>query len=86
MSIIIKSEPISGVVELSSDDEETVSTLSTIDIEIPNTRPTGRPSTPDTQCSICLDDLTNKCHSDTCWHLFCFDCLVRWSNVSFVNS
>lgn len=86
MSIVIKSEPISGVVELSSDDEETVSTLSTVDIEIPITRPTGRPSTPDTQCSICLDNLTNKCRTDTCWHLFCFECLQRWSNVSLVKS
>ncbi|XP_008180259.1 E3 ubiquitin-protein ligase Topors isoform X2 [Acyrthosiphon pisum] len=79
MSVIIKSEPISGVVELSSDDEETVSTLSTINNVIPNNRPTGC-SSPDSHCSICLDDLTNKCYTNSCWHLFCFECLQRWSN------
>lgn len=82
MSVIIKSEPISGVVELSSDDEETVSTLSTVNVGITNNGPILRCSTPDTQCSICLDDLTNKCHTEACWHLFCFECLRRWSNVS----
>ncbi|XP_060867569.1 E3 ubiquitin-protein ligase Topors-like isoform X2 [Metopolophium dirhodum] len=95
MSVIIKSEPISGVVELSSDDEETVSTLSTINNgipsngvpsngipnnRIPNYGPVGRCLTPDTQCSICLDDLNDRCYTDSCWHLFCFECLRRWSN------
>ncbi|XP_060854615.1 E3 ubiquitin-protein ligase Topors isoform X2 [Rhopalosiphum padi] len=76
MSLLIKSEDI---VELSSD-EESMALLSN---GPPNTEPgppnTGRPSTPDTQCSICLDDLTNKCYSNSCWHLFCFECLKRWS-------
>ena len=80
MSIIIKSEP-SIVVELSSSDDEMVSTINN---EIPNTEFIRRPSTPvDAQCSICLDDLTNKCHTDTCWHLFCFQCLKRWTIVSY---
>jgi E3 ubiquitin-protein ligase Topors len=79
MSVIIKSEPISGVVELSSDDEETVSTLSTINNVISNTGPTERSSSPDTQCAICLDSLNNKCYTNSCWHLFCFECLQRWA-------
>ncbi|XP_022181831.1 E3 ubiquitin-protein ligase Topors-like isoform X3 [Myzus persicae] len=80
MSVIIKPEHISGVVEVSSDDEEAVSMLSTINSEVPLPEASGRPSTPDSQCSICLDDLTNKCHTDQCWHAFCFECLQRWSN------
>jgi len=86
MSVIIKPEHISGVVELSSDDDEAVSTLSTINSGIPNTQASGRSSTPDPQCSICLDGLTNKCYTDKCWHTFCFECLQRWSNVSLVDS
>lgn len=105
MSVTIKSEPIVGVVELSSDDEETVSTLSTINNGIPNNEipnnempnneipnngipnigPTGRSSTPVTQCSICLDNLTNECHTNSCSHLFCFKCLQRWSYVSLTD-
>lgn len=85
MSVIIKSEPISGVVELSSDDEETVSTLSTINNGISNLGPIGRPSSPVTHCSICLDSLNNKCHTNACWHSFCFECLQRWSYVSLVD-
>jgi len=73
MSINGKSKP-NNVVESSSDDEETMSTI--------NTRPTERPSTPNSQCSICLDELTNPCITNSCLHLFCFECLQRWSNVS----
>ncbi|CAI6372910.1 unnamed protein product [Macrosiphum euphorbiae] len=50
-------------------------------MDILNNEPTGRPSTPDPQCSICLNDLTNKCYSNACVHLFCFDCLQLWSNM-----
>ncbi|XP_026806944.1 E3 ubiquitin-protein ligase Topors isoform X3 [Rhopalosiphum maidis] len=91
MSLLIKSEP--DIVELSSD-EESMALLSNgppntehgspnTERGPPNAEPgppnTERPSTPDTQCSICLDDLTNKCYSNSCWHLFCFECLKRWS-------
>lgn len=65
---------IINVLESSSDDEETVSTVNT-----------GRPSTPDSQCSICLDELTNPSHTDSCLHSFCFQCLQQWSNVSLVK-
>jgi len=50
-------------------------------MDIHNNGPTGRPSTPDPQCSICLNDLTNKCYTNVCVHLFCFDCLQWWSNT-----
>lgn len=83
MSVVIKSEP-NIVVEVSSDDEEIVSSINK---EMSSTvHHPERPSSPDTQCSICLDDLINKCYSNSCWHLFCFECLKRWSNVSQVNS
>lgn len=82
MSLNIKIEPFeesSSIVDLSSDEDDLVSEK----IEIPEIRhPAERPGTPDTHCSICLEELTNKCHSDSCWHLFCFECLKRWSTVS----
>ncbi|XP_050544206.1 E3 ubiquitin-protein ligase Topors-like [Daktulosphaira vitifoliae] len=40
-----------------------------------------RPRTPETHCSICLEELKNKCYSDSCWHMFCFECLKRWSTI-----
>jgi len=46
----------------------------------------GRPLTPDSRCSICLDELTNSCYTNACLHLFCFECLQRWSDVSIVKS
>ncbi|CAI6374641.1 unnamed protein product [Macrosiphum euphorbiae] len=73
MSINRKSKP-NDVVESSSDDEETMSTI--------NTRLTERPSTSDSQCSICLDKLNNPCHTNSCLHLFCFECLQQWSNFA----
>jgi len=77
MSLIMKSD--SDVVELSSDEES----ITLLRNRLPN--PRDRSSSPDTQCSICLDGLTNKCYTDSCWHLFCFECLKRWSIVSLVN-
>jgi len=74
MSTNRKSKP-NDVVEASLDDVETISII--------NTRPTKRPSTPSSQCSICLDELTNPCNTNSCLHLFCFECLQRWSNVIF---
>jgi len=76
MSINRKSKP-NDVVESSSDDEKTMSTI--------NTRPTERHSTTDSQCSICLDRLNNPCNTNSCLHLFCFECLQQWSNVSLVK-
>ncbi|XP_060857626.1 E3 ubiquitin-protein ligase Topors-like [Metopolophium dirhodum] len=50
-------------------------------MDILNNEPTGRPSTPDPRCSICLNELTNKCYTNACVHLFCFHCLKLWSNT-----
>ncbi|XP_008188517.1 uncharacterized RING finger protein C32D5.10-like [Acyrthosiphon pisum] len=50
-------------------------------MDILNNESTGQPSTPDPQCSICLNELNNKCYTNACEHLFCFDCLQRWSNT-----
>ncbi|XP_029348412.1 E3 ubiquitin-protein ligase Topors-like [Acyrthosiphon pisum] len=49
-------------------------------MDILNNGPTARrPLTPDSRCSICFDDVTNKCYTNACLHLFCFECLLRWS-------
>lgn len=76
MSLVMKSEL--DIVELSSDEDEIF-----LRNRLPN--PRDRSSSPDPQCSICLDGLTNKCYTDSCWHLFCFECLKRWSTVSSKN-
>ncbi|KAL4235668.1 hypothetical protein ACF0H5_004063 [Mactra antiquata] len=38
-------------------------------------------SSPDPNCAICLGKLENKSFTDSCFHQFCFDCLVEWSKV-----
>ncbi|XP_050062684.1 E3 ubiquitin-protein ligase Topors-like [Aphis gossypii] len=63
----------SDVVELSSDEESITPQTN----RLPN--PRDRSSSPVTNCSICLDGLTNKCYTDSCLHLFCFECLKQWS-------
>ena len=35
-------------------------------------------------CSICLDAVTNRAFTNTCFHSFCFRCLVEWSSVKSV--
>lgn len=79
MSLNIKIEPFDSsiIVDVSSDDDDLPK------IEIPINKRPERSGTPDTHCSICLEELTNKCYSDTCWHMFCFECLRRWSTVSY---
>jgi len=70
------SEP--NIIEESSSDEEL--TIPTI-----NTGPSIRPLSPESQCSICLDGLTNPSHTDSCLHSFCFECLQQWARVSLVK-
>lgn len=89
MSLNIKTEPyneVSGVpiVNLSdtSDDDEFVKTKK---VGKSLSDQLERPRTPESHCSICLEELNNKCYSDSCWHLFCFECLKRWSTVSYYN-
>lgn len=86
MNINIKTESlgeITSVVNLSSDEED--SAVSPQNSEIATIKQPERPRTPETNCSICLEELNNKCYSDSCWHLFCFDCLKRWSAVSLLS-
>ncbi|XP_035211360.1 E3 ubiquitin-protein ligase Topors-like [Stegodyphus dumicola] len=40
----------------------------------------GRNS-PEPSCAICLEQLQNKSFTDSCFHMFCFTCLVEWSKV-----
>jgi len=40
-----------------------------------------RPTSPDLTCPICLGRLENRSYTDTCFHKFCFVCLVEWSKV-----
>lgn len=32
-------------------------------------------------CAICLQQINSKCFAGTCYHEFCYECLVRWSKV-----
>lgn len=57
--------------------------LGSEDVEIPGNSHPERPRSPGvTECSICLQEITNRCHSNSCTHEFCFDCLKQWSTVS----
>jgi len=40
-----------------------------------------RSISPDLNCPICLGRLENRSYTDTCFHKFCFVCLVEWSKV-----
>ncbi len=40
-----------------------------------------RPSSPDPTCAICLGKLQNMSYTNSCFHKFCFVCLVEWSKV-----
>jgi hypothetical protein len=31
------------------------------------------------QCSVCLEDIKNRCVTNSCRHEFCFKCLKKWS-------
>ena len=41
----------------------------------------ARPSSPEPDCAICLSKLENKSFTDSCFHMFCFVCLMEWSKV-----
>jgi len=34
------------------------------------------------QCGICLNTISFQGKLDICSHAFCFDCILRWSDVS----
>jgi hypothetical protein len=39
---------------------------------------------PDANCSICLSAIDNRAFTDSCYHTFCFKCLLEWSRVRAV--
>lgn len=85
MSLNIKTELFNEsssvpVVNLSDSSDDEIPATKTENINI--NEKVERPRTPETHCSICLEELTNRCYSDSCWHMFCFECLKRWSSVS----
>lgn len=32
-------------------------------------------------CSICLEQIQDKCFANVCLHKFCYGCLIEWSKV-----
>ncbi|XP_067678321.1 uncharacterized protein [Haliotis asinina] len=43
--------------------------------------PSRSSSSPDPNCAICLSKLENKSFTDSCFHMFCFVCLLEWSKI-----
>lgn len=43
-------------------------------------QPERQPS-PEPNCSICLGKMENKSFTNSCFHQFCFTCLLEWSKV-----
>ncbi|XP_046568948.1 E3 ubiquitin-protein ligase Topors-like [Haliotis rubra] len=43
--------------------------------------PSRSTSSPDPNCAICLSKLENKSFTDSCFHMFCFMCLLEWSKI-----
>ncbi|XP_033108302.1 E3 ubiquitin-protein ligase Topors-like [Anneissia japonica] len=43
-----------------------------------------RSSSPEENCSICLNEFENKSFTDGCFHKFCFVCILEWSKVKAV--
>jgi len=33
-------------------------------------------------CAICTDPLQSQCQLDSCEHVFCFECILRWTQTS----
>lgn len=44
----------------------------------------ARAASPDPHCAICLGNLENMSYTDSCFHKFCFTCLLEWSKVKAV--
>lgn len=40
-----------------------------------------RASSPDPNCSICLCKMEDKSFTHSCFHMFCFTCLLEWSKI-----
>lgn len=43
-----------------------------------------RPDSPIPDCPICLCRIENMSYTDSCFHKFCFTCLLEWSKVWFI--
>lgn len=43
--------------------------------------PRSGSTSPEPNCAICLGKLENKSFTDSCFHMFCFVCLMEWSKV-----
>ena len=43
--------------------------------------PSDRPSSPEPNCVICLERVQNKSFADSCFHQFCYVCILEWSKV-----
>lgn len=85
MSLNIKTEPSEvSIVDVSSD-EDLPEMVSPKKNALPTFHHPTRPGTPETHCSICLEEFTDKCYPNICIHMFCFECLKRWSAVSLFN-
>jgi len=53
-----------------------------LDRSLPNSPSSSSPGPNDADaCSICLGAIQNKAKTDSCFHEFCFTCLVEWSKV-----
>lgn len=47
----------------------------------PPSKSPERPTSPEQSCAICLGPPENKSFTDSCFHTFCFSCLLEWSKV-----
>ena len=45
-----------------------------------------RCNSPDPGCAICLGQIENMSYTDSCFHKFCFTCLLEWSKVSSLKT
>ncbi|GFS90004.1 hypothetical protein NPIL_306011 [Nephila pilipes] len=62
---------------------ENKSTVENMPENTPEETSESRPATssPEPNCAICLEPLQNKSLMDSCFHTFCFTCLLEWSKV-----
>ncbi|XP_064479396.1 E3 ubiquitin-protein ligase Topors-like isoform X2 [Ornithodoros turicata] len=49
--------------------------------ETPERPPSRDTASPENSCAICLSSPENKSFTDSCFHTFCFSCLLEWSKV-----
>lgn len=62
--------------------------METVEVKSPKpscqteTKAEERPSSPVNDCAICLEQLTDKSFTNSCFHMFCFHCLKAWSKVN----